>query len=186
MYRSALIVVLFGILSCSAGPQVSSVKANDEAPSFDHGGDTLNSARTLRTIERIEQMLPSLSYKDASIEGMSAEDGEIRAFYEASALVKLMATHYGEGGRKSDSYYFEKGRPIAIREIAVAYKEPIYINSNPITADSSNIIYLVQGGTRYAGSPNLALTQLPQDSLAQVVDSLIADLARYQAVLHID
>jgi hypothetical protein len=57
--------------------------------------------------------------------GFSLEGGELTAYFDGPAIVKIVATHYGEMGRTQEEYYFERGKLIFAFAKVFHYARPM-------------------------------------------------------------
>ena len=57
--------------------------------------------------------------------GFSLEGGQLIAYLDGPAVVKLVATHYGEMGRASEEYYYSNGKLIFVFEKVSHYNKPM-------------------------------------------------------------
>ena len=59
------------------------------------------------------------------LSGFSLEGGQLLAYLDGPAIVKLVATHYGEMGRTSEEYYYSNGKLIFVFEKVFHYNKPM-------------------------------------------------------------
>lgn len=59
------------------------------------------------------------------LSGLSLEGGELVAYFDGPAVVKVVATHYGEMGRSVDEYYYSSGKLIFVFEKVLHYNKPM-------------------------------------------------------------
>lgn len=59
------------------------------------------------------------------LSGFSLEGGELVAYFDGPAILKIVATHYGEMGRSVDEYYYSKGKLIFAFEKVSHYNKPM-------------------------------------------------------------
>jgi hypothetical protein len=59
------------------------------------------------------------------LSGFSLEGGDLVAHFDGPAIVKLVATHYGEMGRSTEEYYYSNGKLIFVYERALHYNKPM-------------------------------------------------------------
>ena len=57
--------------------------------------------------------------------GFSLEGGQLLVYLDGPAIVKLVATHYGEMGRTSEKYYYSNGKLIFVFEKVFHYNKPM-------------------------------------------------------------
>lgn len=57
--------------------------------------------------------------------GFSLEGGQLIAYLDGPAVVKLVVTHYGEMGRTSEEYYYSNGKLIFVFEKVSHYNKPM-------------------------------------------------------------
>jgi hypothetical protein len=58
------------------------------------------------------------------LSGFSLEGGELVAYLSGPAIVKMVATHYGEMGRTVEEYYYSNGKLIFAFEKVLHYDKP--------------------------------------------------------------
>lgn len=78
--------------------------------------------------ERYEQVQGSLKrckVVTREIEGESTEGGELKAWLLDGAIVKMDATHYGEGGRKTQEFYLQDAATVFAFEVTARYDKPL-------------------------------------------------------------
>jgi hypothetical protein len=59
------------------------------------------------------------------LSGFSLEGGQLIAYTDGPAIVKLVATHYGEMGRTLEEYYYSNGKLIFVFEKVLHYNKPV-------------------------------------------------------------
>lgn len=59
------------------------------------------------------------------LSGFSLEGGEMVAYFDGPAIVKIVANHYGEGGRTLDEYYFANEKLIFVYMKESRYNRPL-------------------------------------------------------------
>ncbi|HYJ87256.1 MAG TPA: hypothetical protein VEW46_14440 [Pyrinomonadaceae bacterium] len=59
------------------------------------------------------------------LSGFSLEGGQLIVYFDGPAIVKLVATHYGEMGRTSEEYYYLDGKLIFVFEKVSHYNKPM-------------------------------------------------------------
>jgi hypothetical protein len=57
--------------------------------------------------------------------GFSLEGGELTAYFDGPAVVKIVANHYGEGGRTREEYYYANGKLIFVFQKESRYNRPL-------------------------------------------------------------
>lgn len=72
------------------------------------------------------------------LSGFSLEGGELVAYLDGPAVVKLVANHYGEGGRTLEEYYFANGKLIFVFQKESRYDRPL---SGKVVRTSENRFY---------------------------------------------
>jgi hypothetical protein len=73
------------------------------------------------------------------LSGFSLEGGELVAYLDGPAIIKIVATHYGEMGRSVDEYYYSKGKLIFVLEKVSHYNKPM---SGKVVRTVENRYYL--------------------------------------------
>jgi hypothetical protein len=59
------------------------------------------------------------------LSGFSVEGGELVAYLDGPAVVKIVANHYGEGGKATEEYYYSKGKLIFVYRKDYHYDKPL-------------------------------------------------------------
>jgi hypothetical protein len=59
------------------------------------------------------------------LSGFSLEGGEMTAYFDGQAIVKIVANHYGEGGRSYEEYYYWQGKLIFVFGKDSRYDKPL-------------------------------------------------------------
>jgi len=81
----------------------------------------------------INTQLDSLVMLHSQIIGESTEAGEVTVFFnKPHGIKKVLITHYGEMGKVSFNYYYEKGSLLLINQELTHYDRPIYIEGSTV------------------------------------------------------
>lgn len=75
-------------------------------------------AATNRKLARYKKVKKDLS-------GFSAEGGELIAYFEGPAIVKITATFYGEMGKSFEEYYYRDGKLVFVFRKESRYNRPL-------------------------------------------------------------
>lgn len=59
------------------------------------------------------------------LSGFSLEGGEMTAYFQGPAIMKITAIHYGEGGRTLEEYYYQDSKLIFVFEKVFQYDRPL-------------------------------------------------------------
>lgn len=59
------------------------------------------------------------------LSGFSLEGGELTAYFDGPAIVKIVANHYGESGRALEEYYYRAGKLIFVFRRDQQYDKPM-------------------------------------------------------------
>lgn len=59
------------------------------------------------------------------LSGFSLEGGQVIAYFDGPAIVKIVANHYGEMGRTMEEYYYSNGKLIFAFEKVFHYNKPM-------------------------------------------------------------
>lgn len=59
------------------------------------------------------------------LSGFSLEGGELTAYFQGPAIIKIVAMHFGEGGRTLEEYYYRDGKLIFVFEKVFQYDRPL-------------------------------------------------------------
>jgi hypothetical protein len=76
------------------------------------------------------------------LSGFSLEGGELVAYFNGPAIVKIVATHYGEGGQTVEEYYYANGKLIFAFEKVSHYDRPM---SGKVVRTAENRFYFSDG-----------------------------------------
>jgi hypothetical protein len=72
------------------------------------------------------------------LSGFALEGGELTAYFQGPAIMKIVAMHYGEGGRTLEEYYYRDGKLIFVFEKVFQYDRPL---SGKIVSTVENRFY---------------------------------------------
>lgn len=72
------------------------------------------------------------------LSGFSLEGGELTAYFQGPAIMKIVAMHYGEGGRTLEEYYYRDGKLIFVFEKVSQYDRPL---SGKVVSTAENRFY---------------------------------------------
>ena len=70
------------------------------------------------------------------------EGGESVAYFDRTAIVKIVATHFGEGGKTIEEYYYENAKLIFVFERVSHYDRPL---SGRVVSTAENRFYFKDG-----------------------------------------
>ena len=59
------------------------------------------------------------------LSGFSLEGGELTAYFNGPAIVKIVANHYGESGKALEEYYYRNGKLIFVLRRDQQYDQPM-------------------------------------------------------------
>jgi hypothetical protein len=95
---------------------------SDIVPDNSHTGDPIRTIRgQYATINKSAARYKSVK-KEMS--GFSAEGGELVAYFDGPKIMKIVATHYGEGGKAVEEYYYWDDRLIFVFRKDSTYDKP--------------------------------------------------------------
>lgn len=77
------------------------------------------------------------------LSGYSLEGGDLTAYFNGPAIVKMVANHYGEGGRAVEEYYYSDGHLIFVYRKDFSYDRPM---SGKVIATRENRFYFQNDG----------------------------------------
>lgn len=72
------------------------------------------------------------------LSGFSLEGGDLVAYFDGPAVVKIVANHYGEGGKATEEYYYSKGKLIFVYRKDYHYDKPM---SGKVVRSEENRFY---------------------------------------------
>jgi hypothetical protein len=104
----AMAVALVVVGAVVAGPQVA---------------DPIPSIRQQYTA--INKRAPRLRKVKKELSGFSTEGGELVAYFDGKAILKMMATYFGETGRTIEEFYYRDGKLIFTFRKVLTYSEPL-------------------------------------------------------------
>jgi hypothetical protein len=88
--------------------------------------------QTEKEIQSIRQSYAAINRNQAryrkvkkELSGFSAEGGELLAYFDGPAIVKMIATFYGEGGKSYEEYYYREGKLIFVLRKESRYSRPL-------------------------------------------------------------
>lgn len=73
----------------------------------------------------INKRAPRLRKVKKELAGFSAEGGELVAYFDGKAIVKMVATYYGETGRTVEEFYCRDGKLIFAFRKVLNYSRPL-------------------------------------------------------------
>lgn len=104
-----------------------------------------SSAQTTDAIQSIRQQYAVINKRVArykkvrkELSGFSAEGGQLTAYFDGPAIVKIAATYYGETGRAEEEYYYQDGKLIFVYRKDSTYSRPM---SGKVIRKSENRFY---------------------------------------------
>ena len=130
MRRTITTFILSMILWFGAGAMRATAQTNDPIPAIRQQYAAIN-----KGVRRYRKIRKELS-------GFSLEGGELVAYFKGPALVKIAATHYGEGGNSTEEYYYSNGNLIFVFEKVSRYDRPM---SGKVTSTAENRFYFSDG-----------------------------------------
>ncbi len=105
------------------------------------------------------------------LSGFSLEGGELVAYLDGPAVVKIAANHYGEGGRTLEEYYYLKGKLIFVFQSESRYDRPlggkvVQRRENRFYFESDRLIRWLDGDGKPV-APDAAEYQQQQDEFLE-------------------
>ena len=92
----------------------------------------VGSSQTAATIQAIRLQYAAINkgarrYRKVKkvLSGFSLEGGEMIAYFDGTAIVKIVANHFGEMGRASEEYYYSNGKLIFVYRKDYRYNRPM-------------------------------------------------------------
>jgi hypothetical protein len=111
--RLAMSVALIVLGSVVISPALAKPQAADPIPSIRQQDAAIN------------KRAPRLRKVKKDLSGFSTEGGELVAYFDGKAIVKMMATYYGETGRTVEEFYCRDGKLIFAFRKVLRYSEPL-------------------------------------------------------------
>ena len=103
------------------------------------------SAQATDPIASIRQQYAAINKRAAryrkvkkELSGYSLEGGELIAYFDGPAIVKIVARHFGESGKTVEEYYYHNGQLIFVFERVSRYSGPL---SGKVTSAVENRLY---------------------------------------------
>lgn len=91
------------------------------------------------------------------LSGFSLEGGELMAYFDGPAIVKIVARHFGESGNTLEEYYYSKGQLIFMFEKVARYSQPM---SGKVVSTAENRFYFNDDDLiRWKGEKGKAVAQ---------------------------
>ncbi len=97
--------------------------ANQIAVASPETADSLQSIR--QQYAAINKRVRKYRKVKKELSGFSLEGGEMVAYFDGPAIVKIVANHYGEGGRSVEEYYYANGKLIFVYRKDLTYNTPL-------------------------------------------------------------
>ncbi len=118
-FFAVFVLSLSGSLVAFAEPRVGLQTASGEA----------RAAAAIQSIQRqyanINKRVSRYRKVKKELSGFSLEGGELVAYLDGPAVVKIVANHYGEMGRAVEEYYYANGKLIFIFRRDYQYDKPL-------------------------------------------------------------
>jgi hypothetical protein len=73
----------------------------------------------------VERRLATYRTVDHDLSGFSTEGGTVRGYFDGSELTKLKARYFGESGRATEEFYFDRGEPVFVYRVDEHYDRPL-------------------------------------------------------------
>jgi hypothetical protein len=118
MKRSMAVSLVALILSLFLPPLAGSTLAgNPQTP------DPIQSIR--QQYAAINQRQGRYKKVKKELSGFSLEGGDLIAYFDGAAIVKIVANHYAEGGKVTEEYYYWNGKLIFVFRKDQRYNKPL-------------------------------------------------------------
>jgi hypothetical protein len=155
------------------------------------------SSETAMSIQLIRQQYAAINkavrrYKKVKKElsGFSLEGGELFAYFDGPAIVKIVANHFGEMGRASEEYYYAKGKLIFGFRKDYRYNRPM---SGKVVSTQENRFYFQDDGlvrwineTGKPVSPGMAEYPLKEDEYRETSRKFLDGARSKNAIIEAD
>lgn len=136
-FMKRILIIVIAALIISSGRAHGVVPAS--ANSFQEE-DSISSIR--RRYAVINKSLARYRVVKKKLSGFSIEGGELIAYFDGAAIVKIVATHYGETGRSLEEFYYWKEQLIFVFGKQDRYDKPM---SGKVAESSENRLYFDDG-----------------------------------------
>ena len=105
------------------------VAGNGFAANFQLVGSNPQTTRQLQSIRKqylaINKRVARYKKVKKELSGFSLEGGEMVAYFDGPAIVKIVANHYGETGKSLEEYYFANEKLIFVYFKESRYSQPL-------------------------------------------------------------
>lgn len=111
------------------------------------------------------------------LSGFSVEGGELVAYLDGPAVVKIVANNYGEGGKSTEEYYYSKGKLIFVYRKDSKYDRPmsgkvVRTEENRFYFDNDRLIRWINEAGKQVPSGNAGYQQ-KQDEYLQTSNKFL-------------
>ena len=112
-----------------------------------HAADDV--AATRARYAAVNKSAPKATIVKRELQGYSLEGGQLTAYFQKGAPLKIVAKHYGESGRATNELYFWQGRLFFVLETRENYEVPIGVSATPgkVASREQNRFYFKNGKT---------------------------------------
>lgn len=99
-------------------------------------------ARIREQYQRINRSLASCRTRTLTLENVSLEGAEVKAYWCAGQIVRVDVWYAGEGGRHREEYYWSDGHPIFLYTVDETYRQPIGVGKLRIAQKNEDRFYV--------------------------------------------
>ena len=104
-----------------------------------------NAAQTRARYATVDKAVPKLKPITRELDGYSGERGELTAYFQNGAPVKLVARHFFNTFRLTDELYFWQGRLLFVSTTKESYNDTISAPNLKIVSRTQNRYYFKNG-----------------------------------------
>jgi hypothetical protein len=154
-------------------------------------------SQTAASIQLIRQQYAAINkgvrrYKKVTKElsGFSLEGGELFAYFDGPAIVKIVANYFGESGRASEEYYYRNGKLIFVFRRDHSYDRPL--SGKVVSTRESRFYFQNDGLVRWINEtgkpvpPGMAEFPLKEDEYRETSRKLLDGARSNNAIIEAD
>ena len=116
-------------------------------PITSHAADDV--AATRARTAAVERAAPKATIVKRELQGYSLEGGQLTAYFQKGAPLKIVAKHFGESGRVTDELYFWQGRLFFFLSTLESYQKPLGAAGSPGVITAKQQRYYFKNGAMW-------------------------------------
>lgn len=169
--------LLLFLVSFIAKPSFCSISMAQQSQS-----DNLQSIKKLKqALALVNQNIKNYQVKNTDLTGLSAEGGELTAYYQGKVLKKITVVLYGEIGKSTVDYYFNGKDFFYVSKKIFNYNKPMYLAGSKVKTIHHEQYYVANKTIIcwFSG----AKKQSSNQNLKSIYNDLNNDLALYKTTI---